>query len=81
MLLRDTRNEQIELGSEVAYNLSGQVAKGVVIKLPKQVGMSRWGHYNGGPIHVELLHDAAGMKAGHVSKVRNPLNMLVIEEV
>lgn len=78
--LVDNRGERLTVGDDVAFNLSGQIAKGRIVKMPERFGFTQWGYYRGSPIHVRLLHDAVGMRAGHVSKITNPRNLLVIHE-
>lgn len=85
MTWADNRNTELEVGQTVAYNLSGQIAKGRII------GLKLGGNYYQKPNHwnpdghptveIELLHDAAGKQAGWVSKVQNEKNVLVIVEV
>lgn len=70
----DNRGAVIEMGQRVAYNLSGQVALGQV----RSVGVSHRYSRVGPLIKVELLHDAAGQHAGHISKVTNEKNLLVL---
>lgn len=62
----DTRGTEITENSIVAYNLSGDVAMGVVL----QAGPSR--------AKIRLDHDAAGMKRGHISTVKRPSSIFVI---
>lgn len=77
----DARGTQIIEGARVAYNLSGDVAVGVVVRMPGKQGQHpRWGHYVGGPITIELTHNAAGMSKGHLSKVKNPRSVLVLKD-
>lgn len=72
----DNRGTELQVGQEVVYNISGQVAKGRILGTDK-----RWRRsYHTPCVHVELLHSAAGAPAGHVSKVRNPTSVLVLLE-
>lgn len=73
--MTDNRGTELRVGQEVAYNISGQVAKGKIISL-----------IGGGAsiavkmkIKVKLLHTAAGMPMGHVSTVTNERNVLVLQ--
>jgi hypothetical protein len=68
---KDTRDASLEPGVYVAYNLSGDVAKGQI------VSAGRGGY---GPYKVRLLHDAAGFRTGHISNVKRHRSMLVIPE-
>jgi hypothetical protein len=64
-VLTDKRGSVIEVGSKVAYNISGDVAIGEVVKV-------------GSPFHVVLSHNAAGMKSGHLSKVKRSAALIVL---
>lgn len=64
----DTRGTQIEVGQRVAYNISGDIALG-------EVAAVKPSHYE-----VLLLHKAAGLPAGHISKVRRATSMLVLRD-
>jgi hypothetical protein len=80
----DNRGTVLEVGQEVAYNMSGEVAKGRIksIKLGSKHWQKpdRW-HPDGIPvIEVELVHPTAGKQPGWVSKVQNNRNLLVIFE-
>jgi hypothetical protein len=76
---RDNRGALLEPGVTVAYNLSGEVAVGRLldVRLTGKTG------FRGAPLavfRVELAHAAAGQAAGHVSKVKDHHNLLVIRE-
>lgn len=77
-VLRDNHGHSIAVGDHVAYNLSGTVALGWIEAYPRRRSFNQWGHYTGDPFIVQLEEDAAGFKAGHMSKVRNPHNLVVI---
>jgi len=66
---QDARGQVLRPGVYVAYNLSGDIAKGQIVHEP-----------SGGTYKVRLLHDAAGHKTGHISTVRRYRSMLVIPE-
>lgn len=78
----DNRGTVLEVGLPVAYNLGGQIAKGLIqsVQPGKQYWQkpNQWSEDGLATIKVELLHDAAGYKAGHVSKVQNQKNLLVL---
>jgi hypothetical protein len=63
---KDVRGADLVPGARVAYNISGDVALGTIID-------AKPGHFK-----IELLHDAAGMPALHVSRVRNARSILVL---
>lgn len=65
----DVRGNELKPGVYVAYNLSGDVARGQL------VSAGRGGH---GPYKVRLLHKAAGHFPGHISNVRRARAMLVL---
>lgn len=71
----DNRSTPVQEGQRVAFNLSGQVALGEVLAVVPGTRYGRPVH----TIHVELLHEAAGMFTGHISKIRDPLNLLVLK--
>lgn len=73
--MKDNRGTELEVGQEVVYNLSGQVAKGKIVSVGDD--LSRYGHRS--RIKIELLHKAAGMAPGHISTVTNPLNVLALQ--
>lgn len=64
-LLFDVRGTPIRVGCTVAYNISGDVALGEVVKATP-------------PFHIMLKHPAAGQPAGHISKVRRTGSLLVL---
>ncbi len=68
---KDVRGEELKPGVYVAYNLSGDVAKGQLVHA------GRGGH---GPYKVRLLHKAAGHPSGHISNVKRSYAMLVVSE-
>jgi hypothetical protein len=70
----DTRGTEIQPGVYVAYNLSGTVARGQVVKVYKSSRYGRWDW----AFKVRLLHKAAGHHVGHVSTVNNSYSMLVL---
>lgn len=73
MILHDQRGTPLTPGAEVAYNMSGTVAKGRIIKA--EPGKGSYGKAN---IHISLEHPACGKPAGHISKVSRPENVLVM---
>jgi hypothetical protein len=72
----DNRGTVPQLGNRVAFNISGQVAKGIVKDIRPSARYGRVGK----TYHVELEHAAAGMPRGHVSKVRDATSLLVLFE-
>jgi hypothetical protein len=72
--MTDNRDVELEVGQRVAFNLSGQIAKGEIVKIaPPRFNQKR-------SIHVSLIHRAAGHNAGHISKVTNEKNVLVLRD-
>jgi hypothetical protein len=65
-VILDKRGSLIEIGSKVAFNLSGDVAIGEIVKCDTR------------PFHIMLSHRAAGMPAGHISRVRNVGSLIVL---
>lgn len=63
----DARGTEFEPGAIVAYNLSGDVALGRILEITST-----------GRLRIELLHDAAGLYAGHLSEVRRLRSALVL---
>jgi hypothetical protein len=81
MDLRDNRNVPITPGCTVAYNLSGELAAGRVESVTPSKRYGKTEDYRGEPyvtIKVRLSHRAAGFHPGHLSKVTNPHNVLVL---
>ena len=78
--MRDNRGTELAVGQLVAYNLSGQIAKGRILSCGRERRERAGGGwtYNKDTIKVELLHRAAGMWPGHVSTVRSSVNVLVL---
>jgi hypothetical protein len=70
----DHLGREIVVGSVVAFNLSGTVAKGIVREI-KDVQI-----YGDAALQfiVELTHDANGKRAGDTSKIKQSKNMMVI---
>ncbi len=62
----DSQGREIEVGQRVAYNMSGQVVPGVVLDV-------QWGHIK---VSCESRNHSA-----HVSRVRNPLSIMVLAGV
>lgn len=75
----DNRGTELRVGQEVAYNLSGEVAKGEIVDLKVTKTGSKWNPERA-DIRVRLLHSACGQCKDHISKVRNERNVLVIKE-
>lgn len=63
--MKDVRGIELYPGLSVAFNLSGDVAKGTIMAVGK-------------PILVRLDHRAAGQHPGHISKVRRERSLLVL---
>lgn len=77
--MTDNRGTELRIGQRVAYNLSGELACGEITDLIEGTPGRYDGHYEKWPmIKVKLAHRAAGFPAGHISKVRNPKNVLVL---
>lgn len=62
----DNRGMRLEVGQLVAFNISGQVARGEITKLSTT-------------IKIRLEHNAAGMPPGHISTLKNSRSVLVLE--
>lgn len=73
MSLQDQRGTILAVGQEVAYNMSGTVAKGRIVRAEPGKGL-----YGKANIHVRLEHAACGKAIGHVSKITRPENVLVM---
>jgi hypothetical protein len=71
--LVDNRNTEIAVGQEVAYNMSGEVVKGVIHSI------SPGGFRVKPTIKITLSHPAVGKSAGHLSTVRSSRNLLVLQ--
>lgn len=77
--MTDNRGAEILEGRECAFNLSGEIAKGVVLSAsstPYPTVYNPLGRRF--RIKVELLHGAAGHQAGHISTLRSPKNLLML---
>lgn len=74
MIPRDNRGTEVKLKQTVALNVSGQVGLGEVVAITstRRYGRPGW------LIRVRLKHSIAGQSAGHISKVTDPLNLLVL---
>ena len=75
--LLDHRGNLIEPGLTVAYNLSGQIAMGVV-ESAKPAEKDGWRYIRRASIKVKATHPA--VMAGKISNVRDPKNVMVIYE-
>lgn len=71
---KDNRGTPLQIGCHVAYNLSGQIAKGKItdIKTVFRYGKPR------PEIKVSLLHRAAGHPPGITSTITSPKNLLIL---
>lgn len=71
----DNLGNKIEIGKIVAFNLSGEIAKGEVhlISQGKRYGKPHTRY------SVKLLHDAVGKRRGDLSTINNSRNMLVLD--
>ena len=67
---QDNRGVEPKIGDTVVCNVSGQLAAGMLVGKGRRMR---------GPYSVELYHRAAGMPAGHVSKIQDVRSLLVIE--
>lgn len=75
--LIDNRGNTIEPGLRVAYNLSGQIAMGVVESAtPAEKTDSGWRYIRRASIKVKAEYPEA--IAGKISNVRDPKNVMVI---
>lgn len=78
MIMIDNRGTELRVGQPVAYNLSGEVAKGQIESLDE--GQPYWpgSLVFKRKIKVRLLHKAAGHSAGHISTLTCERNLLVL---
>ena len=72
---KDHRGKIIKVGDTVAYNFSGEIAIGKVIRIVRGVP-NKWGRAYKELIEIRM--DAP--KSGHISKVRSSKNVMVIDE-
>lgn len=74
--MRDLRGNEIEVGAVVAYNLSGTIAIGRIVKIVPRVG---WRGEEAWTFHIDPLkaHFELKIRPG-VSKVTRPENLLVM---
>lgn len=63
----DSAGNVIKKGQIVATNVSGVVCKGEVIK-------------DTPTFHIRLAHNSAGMGAGHISKIKSGMSILILED-
>lgn len=75
----DNRGTELKVGQEVAYNFSGEIAKGIIVDLKVKKTGSSWGNPNRADIRVELIHSLGRYRKGHISKVSNERNVLVLQ--
>jgi hypothetical protein len=74
LVYTDWNGRALEPGADVVYNLSGDVVQGQIVKAPGAADPKR----RASVFHIELLHNAAGMREGHISKVWWPRSIMVI---
>lgn len=77
--MNDNRGTELKVGQEVAYNLSGEIAKGEIVDIKVTKTGSTWNPERA-DIRVRLLHNACGQHKDHISRVRSEHNVLVIKE-
>lgn len=75
--LVDNRGTTIEVGSRVAYNLSGEIGIGVVESVKAAI-KDGWKYVSRASIKVVVEHPVR--LVGHVSVVKDPKNVMVIFE-
>lgn len=75
--LTDNRGTTIEVGSRVAYNLSGEIGIGVVQSAIAAV-KDDWKYVKRASIKVMVEYPVK--LAGHISTVKDPKNVMVIFE-
>lgn len=83
--LIDNRGATVEEGCKVAYNCSGQVAVGTVISATPAVKRDVCNYVRRACIKVKLAHSFSGtlgdrVRAGKISVVKDPQNLVVIHE-
>lgn len=75
--LIDNRGNLIEVGSKVCYNLSGEIAFGIVQSVTPGE-RDGWRYTKKAMIKVKVLFPKN--KAGDISKVRFPRNVMVVND-
>lgn len=73
--MTDCYGTPLALGQIVAYNMSGNVVRGQIVKLGPPIHIALSGDMTGNPAIV-----IAGYTAGHISKVRHPTSVLVLKD-
>lgn len=77
--LIDNRGTTIQPGCKVAYNLSGEIAIGIVESATAaEKKPNGWGYIRRASIKVKILFPE--VSAGEISNVRSPKNVMVIFE-
>lgn len=76
--LIDNRGNLIEVGSKVCYNLSGEIAMGIVEKVAHGV-KTDYGMYTKKALIKVALQYPVRLR-GNISKVRFPRNVMVVFE-
>ena len=81
-LPKDFQGKSIDVGTKIAFNLSGTVAIGKVVKLiPKKdrdENHLRWHPEDTHTFKIELIA-GNGYKVGHISTVTNIRNLISLE--
>jgi hypothetical protein len=78
--MKDRRGRELEPGQTVAYNQSGQIAYGEIVYLEE--GVPHLDYKNAWKKDPLIkVRNLDGVNCVKISKVRNPLGVLVIEEV
>lgn len=73
--MRDMRGTELEEGQRVAYNRSGDVIPGVIVRLPRR---GRSGRRVSGSIYVEPSHGVRANYSGAPSRVKHSRSVLVL---
>lgn len=80
MTILDFRGNEIKPGVRVAYNFSGAVVLGTVVKAEiKKRNQRIWGESYEYNFHIRLDFPAGGKKVGHISKVKNKSSIIVLD--
>jgi hypothetical protein len=71
--MRDCKGTELDVGQVVAVNVSGDVGLGRIVRLKPSAS------YYTAQVEVELLTPAGGKDRGHVSKVKRPTSVCVVD--
>lgn len=75
--MRDIRGTELEEGQRVAFNRSGDVLPGIIVRLPRR---GRSGQRLSGPIWVDATDGVRANGSGLPSKIKHSRSVLVLKE-